>query len=75
VEGMPAGVAHPLHEFAELAQRLVRTIDAFDQQAIAAVRAEGWNSGQTFGLRADLVRAVEVAEKVMRRCSLAARPK
>jgi hypothetical protein len=71
VEGKPhwtVGVIsdHRLDEFAEAARRLVALIEEFDERTIDALNAAGWHSGQTFALRAELVRAVEVAEKVMR---------
>jgi hypothetical protein len=55
-----------LEEFAESARRLVRLVDAFLEPTIDALAAEGWNSGQTFALRAELARAAECAEGIKR---------
>jgi hypothetical protein len=56
-----------LEEFAESARRVVQLIDAFLEPTIDALAAEGWNSGQTFALRAELARAAECAEGIKRR--------
>ena len=66
---------HRLDEFAAAARRLVELIEEFDQRTIDALDVAGWDSGQTFALRAELARAAKCAEKVMRRSSLAVRPK
>ena len=66
MEAISAWTDLRLGEFADLALRLVRRIDAFDQQMIDALEGGGWNSGQTFALRAELTRAVECADKARR---------
>jgi hypothetical protein len=69
MEAISAWTDRRLGEFADLALRLVRRIDAFDQQMIDALENEGWNSGQTFALRAELTRAVECADRARRYAS------
>jgi hypothetical protein len=54
-------------EVVESAQRLVCLIDGFFRQTVDALDAEGWNSGQTFALRAELVRVANCAERAKRR--------
>ena len=56
-----------LEELSNSAQRLVWLIDAFFRQTVDALDAKGWNSGQTFALRAELVRAANCAERAKRR--------
>jgi hypothetical protein len=56
-----------LEKVAASARRLVRLIDAFFWKTVDALDAEGWNSGQTFALRAELMRVAHCAEKTKRR--------
>jgi hypothetical protein len=52
-----------LEKVAASARRLVGLIDAFFWKTVDALDAEGWNSGQTFALRAELVRVANCAER------------
>jgi hypothetical protein len=56
-----------LDKVAASARRLVGLIDAFFWKTVDALDAEGWNSGQTFALRAELVRMANCAERAKRR--------
>jgi len=56
-----------LEKVAPSARHLVGLIDAFFWKTVDALDAEGWNSGQTFALRAELMRVAHCAEKAKRR--------
>ena len=64
---MEEGADLQLEEITELAQRLAWLIDSFLRHTVDALHAEGWNSGQTFALRAELVRVANCAERAKRR--------
>jgi len=52
-----------LEKVAASARHLVGLIDAFFWKTVDALDAEGWNSGQTFALRAELIRVANCAER------------
>jgi hypothetical protein len=56
-----------LEKVAASARRLVGLIDAFVPKTVDALDAEGWNSGQTFALHAELVRMANCAKRASRR--------
>jgi hypothetical protein len=57
------GVDIQLDHFANRARQVMVLIHALSRPAIAALDAAGWNSAQTFALRAELARAAECAER------------
>jgi hypothetical protein len=56
-----------LEKVAASARRLVGLVDAFFAKTVDALDAEGWNSGQTFALRAELVRIANCAKRAKHR--------